>query len=53
MALNNIKLIDLNEGQMREISGGESGWYWVMYTVGGLVRAYTNQCALSASAMPR
>jgi len=52
MNLNNRKFIELNEAQMRNISGGESGWYWVMYTVGGAVKWYQTQCALSASAMP-
>ncbi|SMO35788.1 hypothetical protein SAMN06265171_101258 [Chryseobacterium rhizoplanae] len=52
MNLDNRKFLELNEAQMRNISGGESGWYWVMYTVGGAVRWYTTQTALAASAMP-
>ncbi len=52
MNLANKKIEVLNETQMRSISGGESGWYWVMYTVGGAARWYTTQTALAASAMP-
>lgn len=50
MNLNNIKIESLNETQMRNISGGESGWYWVMYTVGGAVKWYQTQVALASSA---
>ncbi|WP_370898122.1 hypothetical protein [Chryseobacterium gossypii] len=50
MNLNDRKFIELNEAQTRNISGGESGWYWVMYAVGGAVKWYQTQVAGASSA---
>ena len=38
MNLNN-NLTELSKNELLEINAGESGWYWVMYGVGKVVKA--------------
>lgn len=39
MNLETLNLVELTTKESELFSGGESGWYWVTYAVGGFLRA--------------
>lgn len=48
MNISNKKIELLTDNQMKTISGGESGWYWVMYAAGTAVKAYVHEVGLAS-----
>lgn len=55
MKNNNIKvskkaiLVNLTEVECKNITGGESGWYWVLYAVGSAIHGYQQSLAKAYS----